>query len=1751
MVCTGEFYEQNGNNDIEVNATITATVQGLKALYEKEVAVTFTALTPFLFKNSTTDPFIPDTNMGALGRTIQAGIEVPKHFSSANFDIGHVVHRSLDDMDGWSSGGVAQLSSVCNNSIDANGGLSKASAWSGSYNTNGYDWISLMGHELAHQFSATHTFNGGGGSCEDNIALNSAYEIGSGTTIMSYNGVCQDNNNIPSGGEADLYFHAHSLMQITTFLSSLSCSTNTATNNQIPTVNANPCGSNFEIPRNTPFYLDGEASDPDGDVMYYAWEQYDEDGDNVKPTQGRIGASAAGLKNAPLFRSFPPSTESYRYFPTLSTIAVGNNIDPFQVLPNTDRTLHFKLTARDSKAGGGAFAIDERTVTVSPNGPLTVTSPNGANSFMAGESTSFVWSTNGTNSLCSKVDILLSIDGGQHYDIVVASDVDYDLGTAPIIIPPFITQTSTARMMIKCSDNPCSSFFDTSNSNFTINSQCTAPKNEICPTVDKTFDQGDPGLNLSLSHTYGNNIKTIGRTIFTNSTTVLPNIVFGVDMMGCAELSNFYTQFTIIKVDKDGVYNFAIDEDENNGRQFVSLFDNSTYNSNSQCQSFISSSARDAGGGSFIRTFVMTAQLQACKEYRLIFYNFDAPEKTTITDITGPGRVVEVSTLPTTDYSYTYLAVDNQTNIITAISPVSNFVSLPGGSYTIHGLTYKSGGATPPNITDPANYLGKTFNEFYIDGDCFLASGNSFQLTVNGNCSISSIVIDPNVICDPSNNIYAAKLTVTYNPKPSSGDLNIGGTLFPITTSPQQITLNGQSDGNTVSDQIFFTSEPDCKFPYTYIEPNNCCNFDISLPSQVNICEGETATLDAGAGLGFYEWRNASNIVLPFTSNSIEVTEEGLYSVLVTNPTGCPKKAFVQVNVEGVPSLSLPEDLTICEGVVYNLFATTTASNLEWYKNDTLVVSGGVKNISVTTAGIYKVIAGNSANCSVKDSILITTKPSPKPNLGQDIAICTGDSITLQSNAMGTHEWFFNNTLIANQSNTNLTAKNGGLYKIRVTLDGCPGEDLIILNVNTYPFVDAGLDQNFCEGNEATIDATCSTQSYIWFKDGVQYPATELTFNTTIEGDYVLEASNGNCISKDTVSIEKVLPPSVSLGADITACIGSDVTLKAPIGNLYMYQWYKNGVPLSTDSEITVNSQAIYLLEVTAAAGCKGSDNVFVSFITGPTLDLIVPTQEICLGEKVTLTAQTQGTNLTWLKDGTIIPSANGKTFDVTESGEYTVKVKGDTDCEVEKFTNITVNPVPTVNLGDDKAVCIGETITLSSNVSGIGYNWFQDETPLSSASMISVTAAGTYKLEVRNEFNCIGSDEVKVSFLPQTTLVIPQDTSKCQNQTITLSIQTDGTFITWYKNNVEISGQNGKDLIVSGPGSYKVEVGKNGFCDNNASITVIENPAPIPNLGEDKTLCAGDKITLSANTLGNNYKWSNGELTSSIMVINPGLSSSTVQDYAITVTNNFGCMGTDNISITFLPKLSVKINSEGTVVCKGDSLILTSSGASTYTWSGEVGTYTQLTPNSIIVYPEAPTTYQLIGFDQACASNKDTTTLAIKFFLPSNVSAGEDTCTIAGRPINLNATGGVKYVWEQDPSFIGSLVISNPTVSPLLPTTYMVTITDNNGCRQVETVEVCINEDPLAFFEEVTAITPNGDGMNDELEFIGLEYYTDNVLTIYNRWGNQIFRKKGYQTDGLLFDGTRNGDLLPADTYYYVLEFDGKVIKRPLTIMR
>ena len=1748
IVATGEFYIKNGNNDNAVRTVVVNSVNGISAIFNNELSFKLTVGSRIYigYTDPNTDPFIPD-EAGGSNRPTQAGIQVPIRFAASTFDIGHVFHQH-EDGDGWGNGGIAQLRSVCNNQ-EFGGVLSKASGWSGAYTNEGNGWIQLATHEFGHQFGANHTFNGIGSSCTSAIREVNSYEIGSGTTIMSYNGICDSPQNIPSADALDNYFHIKSLEEMATYVydgTGGTCGSPTTSSNPLPSVTANPCGANYRIPKGTPFYLNATGEATDGDVHSYCWEQIDEDGAGT-PTQGFIGTTAANSSIAPLFRSYPPTSVSERYFPSLSILASGAS-DPFDVLPNVARTLHFNVSMRDNNPSGGAVANDDISVAVNTAGPFVITRPKGGEVLQAGQMETLTWNTNGTNALCSKIRIKLSNDGGFTYPQILAENIDYAAGTFSYSIPSNIVLTSKARIMMECMDYECFKFFNVSAANFTINSTCTPETSVVCPVTNVSLDEGVAGLNLSMSKVIGNPFVNVSR-VLTDQSPIGSVAVKGEGGVGCAVSSTYYYEKASFYVTESGSYTFTV-----NGSGFATIL-RSTFNPNSPCSSFITSTATDTGGG-ISRSTTMTANLTQCTEYVIAYYTFSTlPQTLSISVTNGPGIIVERNTMPSTNYQNVFVVVNDDTDEIVLMGNTTDLTTTVAGKYTIYSVVLDA-------TADIATYVGKTYAELKTS-ECLNESLNSRKVEIKSSCKISNITASTQGSCEPALNYYTQNLILTYDKAPTNGKLRVNGQDFDITGSPQTITLiNLDSDGAAVDVNAYFTASPNCKLdiPAAFIAPPNCCPVVVSLGDDMDMCEGETVTLDAGDTGTSYRWFK-DGVEIMIVTKTLTVNTSGLYEVEVTHSSGCKKRDNITINFIAKPVVTLPATVTFCEGETYILSimpGLQANESISWFKDGVIIPGEEMGDIQIASSGTYLALVFNQLDCTTEVSTIVESTPAPVVELGPDQNKCESETVTLDAGNQGTtYTWFKDGVVISGANQSTFVPLQSGIYRVLVSNAAlCQTEDAVNIKYFASPVVsDLPPLINACQGTSAMITVQASDYETLqWKYDGNPITGSNgLSLTVNNSGTYSIEAVNNiGCTTIKSTQVEVRSLPVVNLGSAIVSCIGSEVVLNA--GNEgETYTWKKDGVTLSNSmSTLAVDQSGLYQVTVTNTFNCSTVDEVNISFVSGPTLD-IGGDATICEGDSYFITATTSAPNATirWFKNGELITGQNDFSIAVTQAGEYEAVVNGGTPpCDVRKKVNVTVNPRPGVNLMNDRTLCEGEPFpVLDGGANQTSYAWTFNGAPIATTRTVTADQSGTYSVTVKNSFNCENKDDVKITIVPIPTLTLEATYSLCDGQQVDIQADSDGTSFEWRKEGTVIADEVDKTISVSEGGLYSCEATNAGNCTVLATFEVVSRPSPIIELGADITLCPQESISLDPG-VHSSYNWSDGSSGNSLLV-NAGAPSTLVTNqYFVTVGNEFGCQSKDSVTITLNPVVKASLTADMPGVCNGEPVTLTASGGFEYTWLDPSGSLSTTVGSVTIASPTVTTTYTVEVSDQECPNSIDTKTIEIKVFEPVDISAGNDTCMIIGRNIKLNARGGVAYQWDNVGLIQGPSNIANPIVSPAVETIFTVTITDVNGCEFTDEVKVCIIEDPLSLFKAVSIITPNGDGLNDDLYFAGLEAFPENSLKIFNRWGNLIFEQEGYQSRGYIFDGLRNGDRLPADTYYYVLIFEDQVIKSSLTIL-
>ncbi len=481
VAASGEYTNFHGGTKIDALAAINATVTRINEILENDLAVTLEiigATDAVIYTDPETDPF-----NGGLSAQTQNTLD--NVVGDANYDIGHLFNQKDDALDG----NAGFVGAVCRAGR-------KGSAYSTFSTPQGdaFD-IDLVAHEMGHQFGANHTFS------HISEGTQAQVEPASGTTIMGYAGITGVNDVAPN---SDAYFHYESIFQIRDYLETVSCGEVTTLTNTPPNLIS---VADFIIPKGTAFVLTGNAEDIDAtDVLTYTWEQ----NDNGIVTQATFGpTSPIGA----LFRSLPPDTLPYRYFPRLDRIVAGNltQTNPslgsaWETVPLVERELNFALTVRDNALGGGQLVSDEVAVFVTNNaGPFEVTSQDSIVSYVAGEVERLSWNVADTHLapiLAATVDVYLSTDGGQTFPITVAENVLND-GAHDILVPA--APTANARFMVKASDNI---FLAVNASDFTI-----TPSQVVLNFTELAYEVCEPD-NLVVNFTYETYLEFVEESTF-------------------------------------------------------------------------------------------------------------------------------------------------------------------------------------------------------------------------------------------------------------------------------------------------------------------------------------------------------------------------------------------------------------------------------------------------------------------------------------------------------------------------------------------------------------------------------------------------------------------------------------------------------------------------------------------------------------------------------------------------------------------------------------------------------------------------------------------------------------------------------------------------------------------------------------------------------------------------------------------------------------------------------------------------------------------------------------------------------------------------------------------------------------------------------------------------------------------------------------------------------------------------------------
>jgi gliding motility-associated-like protein len=966
-----------------------------------------------------------------------------------------------------------------------------------------------------------------------------------------------------------------------------------------------------------------------------------------------------------------------------------------------------------------------------------------------------------------------------------------------------------------------------------------------------------------------------------------------------------------------------------------------------------------------------------------------------------------------------------------------------------------------------------------IKGDLFLDNNNDLTindngiLIVRGNLSMhnhSEIVANGYLIVtgniDKHGPNHEGSLTSNDNPVKVfvggpifPGDLTHNEPNYPALNCTAPITTRYPHSNCSYGDMTDIINDP--IYPF-FQSTCTIATPTITTGGPTTFCAGGSVNLTSSPGTT-YIWSNGA------TTQSINITTSGSYTVKVTNASGCISAAsaptIVTVNaLPATPTITAGGPTTFCAGGSVTLTSSPEATYL-WSNGATTA------SINVTTAGSYSVRVKNASGCqsasSVATIVTVNTLPAmPTITAGGPTTFCAGGSVTLTSSAGSTYLWS-NGAITAN---INITT--AGSYSVRVTnANGCQSAPSVatVVTVNALPAtptITAGGPTTFCAGGNVTLTSSAGT-SYLWSNG-----ATTPSINITTSGSFTVKVTNASgcqsAASAETVVTANALPitPTITASGPTTFCAGGSVTLTSSGGTSYLWS---NG---ATTQSINVTTSGSYTVKVTNADGCQSASSVATvvtanSLPATPTITASGPTT-FCAGGSVTLTSSASSTYL-W-SNGATTPSIN-----ITTAGSYTVQVTNANGCQsvVSAATVVTVNALPVVNAGTDTTIPNGTSTSINATVTGTGpftYSWspsaqlvnalIEDPTTVNLAATTVFTLTATSLTTL-----CSNTDAVTITISGGALNSTPTATpgTICTGANVQLhAIASGGSgsyTYTWTSTPVGFTSSIADPVVnPSVTITYHVAV-FDGFTTVNPQVSVTVNAlpaAPSITAGGPTTFCAGGNVTLTSSA-GTSYLWSNGATTQSINV-------STAGSYKVQVTNASGCLSAASaatvVTVNAIPVTPTITAGGPTTFCNGGSVILTSNAGTSYLWSN--GATTQ----SINVTTSGSYTV-IVTNASGCQSALSVATVVTVNALPvtPTITADGPTTFCAGSSVTLTSSAEANYLWSN-----GAIT---PSINITASGSYAIQVTNASGCQSLASTVTVVTVNALPLTPTITASGP------------------------------------------------------------------------------
>lgn len=847
-------------------------------------------------------------------------------------------------------------------------------------------------------------------------------------------------------------------------------------------------------------------------------------------------------------------------------------------------------------------------------------------------------------------------------------------------------------------------------------------------------------------------------------------------------------------------------------------------------------------------------------------------------------------------------------------------------------------------------------------------------------------------------------------------------------------------------------------------EPTAIVLSTTSTDATCNSSGDGTATVTATGGTPGYTYlwdANAANQITP-TANALN---QGTFIVNVTDANGCVETATATVNVPSPIVLSMASTDLSCFGAsdgTATVTATGGAGNYTYAWNTTPTqttqtatgLSAGTSIVTVTDAnGCF-----DTAHAQITGQVVMTigfTTTDVNCNSGND---GTATVNVTNGNAPFNYTW---NTSTPQTTQTATTLATGTYTVTIVDNIGCIGIDSTIVNEPTALTSATSSTPLDCFGDgtgTATVAVGGGTSGYTY--NWSTTPAQTTQTATALQaGTYFVTSTDANmCTIIDTVIVIEPTPITLTMSNLNVSCNGANdgaVSVAAVGGTgAYTYNW--NTTPAQTTQTANGLSGGLYEVTVTDANLCTASDTV--STYEPPLITYTTASTNVsCFGGNdatITITnTTTGGTPVQYSIDGGLTFQATN-VFTGLSAGTYIPVcsfVNG--NCPIIETAIIITQPDSiTLTTGLVNITCNGAndgtaTATASGGTGVLTYAW--STTPVQTTASISNLSAGTYFVTVTDDNNCTKIDSVIITEpLPITYSTTPTNLL-CNNDnsgSIVLTASGGTGTLTYNWSNSETTST----ISNLAAGTYIFTITDASNCFEIDSVTITEPTVLTSSTTSTDISCFGANdgtgtVTPAGGTTGYTYAWNTTPVQTTATAT--GLSAGTTY---VTVTDANLCTTIDSVIIT--EPTQIITNVTGTdATCNGltdGTAIVTVTGGVpnyTYTWDGALATDTVSNLGAGWHYVLVADATGCTALDSILTNEPAPIVLSTSMTSVACSGGNDGTATVTA----TGGAGGFSYQWNTSPAQFTA------TATNLTTGTFIVTVTDANGCFNVDSIAV------------------------------------------------------------------------------------------------